>query len=126
MAGRRYPDEVQELKRNKSEESVFELQAEVCKVLASPTRLEIINALKSGPKTIAELAELLGISATSISQHLSVMKARGIVHTWKEGKTTRYAIAHMKIVEACCLMKEVLSDLLAERSRMAMFARKAD
>ena len=47
--------------------TLFELQAEVCKTLASPKRLEIISALKDGEKTVGELVDILGVPKANVS-----------------------------------------------------------
>jgi ArsR family transcriptional regulator len=56
--------------------TLFELQSEVCKTLASPKRLEILNALKESEKTVSELVEILGVPKANVSQHLAVMRHR--------------------------------------------------
>ncbi|MBI4823506.1 MAG: winged helix-turn-helix transcriptional regulator [Nitrospirae bacterium] len=102
---------------NKSK-TLFELQAEVCKTLASPKRLEIIDVLKSGEKTVTSLVQILGIPKANISQHLSLMKHKGILRSRREGVNIYYSIANPKVVKACLLMKEVLTEQMKERSKL--------
>jgi ArsR family transcriptional regulator len=94
---------------------IYELHAEVCKTLANPKRIEIINLLRSGEKSVAWLLEETGLLKANLSQHLSVMRQRGIVTTRKEGLTVYYRIANQKIVKACDLMREVLFEQAEER-----------
>ncbi len=102
----------------KSGKTIFELQAEVCKTLASPKRLEIINALKPGEKTVSELVSLLGIPKANVSQHLSMMRGKGILRSRREGVNIFYSIANLKVVSACTLMREVLMEQTKERNRL--------
>ncbi|MCL5062351.1 MAG: metalloregulator ArsR/SmtB family transcription factor [Nitrospirae bacterium] len=106
------------------ERSIYELQAEVCKILSSPKRIEIISALKDGEKTVTELVEILGTPKANVSQHLAVMRLKGILQSRRDGVNIYYSIANPKVIEACNLMKEVLNELLMERSRMAELVRK--
>ncbi|MCI0469345.1 MAG: metalloregulator ArsR/SmtB family transcription factor [Nitrospirae bacterium] len=103
----------------KREKSIYELQAEVCKILASPKRIEIINALKDGEKSATELVNIIKTSKANVSQHLAVMRLKGILTSRRDGINIFYNLANPKVVQACNLMKEVLSELLIERGKMA-------
>jgi ArsR family transcriptional regulator len=94
---------------------IYELHADVCKTLANPKRIEIINLLRSGEKSVAWLLEETSLLKANLSQHLSVMRQRGIVKNRKEGLTVYYRIANKKIVIACDLMREVLFEQAEER-----------
>ncbi len=98
------------------DKKIFEIQAEVCKVLTSPKRLEIIHALKDGEKSVSELVEILGIPKANVSQHLSILRSRGILKSRREGVNIFYSIANPKVIEACRLMREVLMEQLMNNS----------
>jgi DNA-binding transcriptional ArsR family regulator len=102
----------------KQSKTLFEMQSEVCKTLASAKRLEIINALKEGEKTVGELVEILGVPKANVSQHLAVMRLKGILRSRREGVNIYYRIANPKVVQACTLMREVLTEQMRERSRL--------
>ncbi len=101
------------------------MQAEICKILASSKRIEIIAALKDGEKTVTELVEILETPKANVSQHLSVMRLKGILKSRRDGVNIYYSIANPKVVKACALMNEVLAELLMERSRIANLFAKA-
>ena len=103
------------MKQNKT---LFELQSEVCKTLASPKRLEILNALKEGEKTVTELVDILGVPKANVSQHLAVMRHKGILRTRREGVNIFYSVANAKVIQACILMREVLTEQMQEKSRL--------
>jgi DNA-binding transcriptional ArsR family regulator len=98
--------------------TLFELQSEVCKTLASPKRLEIINALKDGEKTVGELVDILVVPKANVSQHLAVMRHKGILKSRRDGVNIYYKIANPKVVQACGLMREVLTEQMKERSKL--------
>ncbi len=101
-----------------NDKTLYELQAEVCKTLASPKRLEIIGALKEGEKSVGELVEILGVPKANVSQHLAVMRHKGILNARREGVNIFYSIANPKVVQACTLMKEVLTEQLKEKNKL--------
>lgn len=89
------------------------LQAEVLKALASPRRLEIIHHLASGPTQVGRLATELGVSQPSVSQHLSVLRAVGLVEAERRGRDVRYRLTDPDVLVACDLMRRVLRRRLA-------------
>lgn len=102
----------------KTFKTLFELQADICKTLASPKRLEIISVLKDGEKSVGELVEILGVPKANVSQHLSVMRHKGILKSRRDGVNIYYSITNAKVVKACTLMKEVLTEQLKEKNEL--------
>lgn len=100
------------------QERVFELHAEVCKTLSNPVRLRIINELQDGEMTVGALAKRLDIRQAHLSQHLSILRLRGVVVTRKDGVNVYYNIANHKIVKACNLIREVLIERLQREQSM--------
>ncbi|MBI1912308.1 MAG: winged helix-turn-helix transcriptional regulator [Deltaproteobacteria bacterium] len=103
---------------------VFELQAEICKTLANPKRLEIIAALKEGELSVGELVERLEITKANVSQHLAVLRQRKVVKTRRDGVNIFYSINNPKIIEACSLMKAVLLEQIEEGEKLAKRIKK--
>ncbi len=95
---------------------LYELQAEVCKTLGNPKRLEIISALKNGEKTVTDLVDILGVPKANVSQHLAVMRNTGVLSNRRDGVNIYYSLSSHKVTEACLLMKEVLTERLKDRS----------
>lgn len=96
------------MKQLLTDKSIFEMQAEICKTLTNPKRIEILNILKNEERTVTELVDALGASKANVSQHLAVMRHKGILMTRREGVNIFYRVANPKVIEACSLMKEVL------------------
>ena len=95
-----------------SHRNLYALHASICHTLANPKRLEIIDKLRVGELTVTELVEALEISQSNLSQHLSVMRQRGIVTTRREGLKVFYRLSNSKITQACDLMRQVLLENL--------------
>jgi ArsR family transcriptional regulator len=98
---------------------IYKLHAELCKTLANPTRLEILSLLRDGEKSVSELTALTGVRQATISQHLAVLRQRGVVSTRKEGVNIFYKIANPKITKACDIIREVLFEQMAEMEKLA-------
>jgi len=105
------------MKTTISDKSLYEMQAEICKTLTNPKRIEILNTLKNEEKTVTELVAALGASKANVSQHLAVMRHKGILTTRRVGVNIYYRVANPKVIEACALMKEVLFDQHAVRKK---------
>ena len=100
------------------QERLFVLHAEVCKAMANPTRLKIINALQHGEQSVQVLAKSLNVRKANLSQHLAVLRQRGIVATRREGLNIYYRCANPKMLKACEILREVLLEQLAEGGRL--------
>ncbi len=91
---------------------IYVLHAEICKTLANPKRIEIINTLREKELPFSELLSSLKIRKANLSQHLAVMRSKGIVKTRREGVNIYYRIANPKVIRACDIMREVLLEQL--------------
>jgi ArsR family transcriptional regulator len=100
-------------------DEITTLQAEVLKTLANPRRLEIIHRLAQGPCEVGRLAEEIGASQPNISQHLSVLRAAGIVDAERDGREVRYRLADPDVVVACSIMRGVLQRRLTRLGRLS-------
>jgi DNA-binding transcriptional ArsR family regulator len=72
---------------------VYRRQAEILKALAHPTRLFITDLLVKKPLCVCDITARVGADVSTVSKHLSVMKAAGIVQDHKEGLQVHY---HLK------------------------------
>jgi DNA-binding transcriptional ArsR family regulator len=69
-----------------------EARAEVVKALAHPSRVLMADALTEGERCVCELTELVGADISTVSKHLSVMKAAGLVEVEKRGLNQFYRL----------------------------------
>ncbi len=80
------------------EERLEEL-AEFFKALSHPVRLRIISILIDGKQCVKNLGELLSMSQPSVSQHLSILRSRGIVGWKREGSIICYYIKDERVLK---------------------------
>jgi len=105
-------------------EKIFELHADVCKVFSNAKRLEVLNILRDKEMTASDLISKIGLSKANLSQHMSILKSKGVVVSRREGVNIYYRISNSKIIQACDLMREVLLEQLQEKGRMVATLRR--
>ena len=88
---------------------LYQLHASVCKGLADPKRLLILNALRDGELSVSEICQEVGVAQANVSQHLAVLRDRGLVVARREGQFVYYAVASPKIIAALDLLREVMT-----------------
>jgi ArsR family transcriptional regulator len=98
---------------------LYRLQAEICQMLADPTRLEILQLLSGGPLAVKDLVEATGQRQAKISQHLAVMRQRGIVEVERVGVEMHYSLSDPRILDACRATRQMLVDQLARYGDLA-------
>jgi len=97
---------------------LYNLHAEMCKVFSNPTRLELLDLLREKKLSVTELIEKTKLSQANISQHLSIMKSKGIVASSRKGKNIYYTLTNKKIIEAFNIIREVLADRLKKEGKI--------
>jgi ArsR family transcriptional regulator len=98
------------------------LVAERFKVLAEPARLEILNALSAGERTVTDLLAATGMKQANVSKHLQVLHAAGFVDRRKDGLHVYYHLADEDVFQLCRL---VCGRLEAEAGRrLSLLARR--
>jgi len=73
--------------------------------LSDPTRVRVLLALRDAPAYPADLADLLGVSRQSLSNHLTCLRGCGLVVAVPEGRRMRYELADNRL-------RHALTDLL--------------
>lgn len=100
------------------QESIFEIQADLCRCMSNAIRIEIVHILRGGPQRVGDLAQITGYPQGTISRHLGVLRQGGIVNAQRHAQEILYQIANPKIVSICDLMREVLVEEASHRSRL--------
>jgi rhodanese-related sulfurtransferase len=100
-------------------DALFEAIAMMGKAFASPRRLELIDLLAQGSRSVDELAGASGQSNANTSQHLQALHAAGIVTRQRDGLRVRYSLAGDDILELWLELREASATRLAEVQRAA-------
>jgi len=95
----------------------YSMHADICKTIANPNRQAIIDSLRGKEMSVTELINKTGISQANLSQHLSVLRSKGVLITRREGNNIYYSISNPKILEAYDLLSEVMQELFRNRQK---------
>ena len=97
---------------------LFEQFARVGKALASPKRLEIVDLLAQGERTVEEISRETAMSVASASQHLQVLKAARMVEARREGLYIHYRLADESVFRTRQAVRALAESRLAELERV--------
>lgn len=84
------------------------------KLLSSPSRLRILDALMDGPLGLSELLELTGFEQSNLSRHVAALERGGCVTRTREGQSVIVEIADPNLKKLCDLVCGALRDRAAE------------
>src|ERR671911_141969 len=93
---------------------LFEQFARVGKALASPKRLEIVDLLAQGERTVEEIARETSMSVASTSQHLQALKAARMVEARREGLYVHYRLADEDVFRTWQAVRALAESRLSE------------
>lgn len=93
---------------------MYALHARLCKAIADPKRLLIIDALRDGERSVGDIAGELGLSQPNTSQHLAILRERNVVTTTRAGNTIYYALNGRKIIDAIDLLRSFMAESMVD------------
>jgi len=88
-------------------EDTLEKMAETLKAVAHPVRLQIVNILMNGERSVGELVKALGTKQSLTSQQLSILKSRGVLKSRRNGNVVYYSLENNGI-------KNIMASIIAE------------
>ncbi len=95
----------------------YTLHADICKTISNPNRQAILDTIRDKEMTVTELIKITGISQANLSQHLAILRSKGVVLTRREGNNIYYSISDIRIIKAYDLLSEVLQDSLKKNHK---------
>jgi DNA-binding transcriptional ArsR family regulator len=95
------------MSRSSPKSTLFTQFAAVAKSLAHPHRLEILEQLAQGERSVEVVAARTGLSVANASQHLQQMRRAGIVAARREGKFILYTLADNAVLDLLSALRRV-------------------
>jgi ArsR family transcriptional regulator len=89
---------------------VFKQQARVLKALANESRLKIVDRLFRGECSVGELTQVVGSDRTTVSKHLAVLRAHGIVSDRRDGNVVYYTLLTPCVMSFFSCASQVLEE----------------
>jgi len=99
-------------------QNLFTQFARVGKALGSANRLELLEFLAQGERSVDELATISGLTVANTSQHLQQLRQAGLVTTRKEGQFVHYRLAGDEVVVLLDALRHVAEQHLAEVEKL--------
>jgi ArsR family transcriptional regulator, virulence genes transcriptional regulator len=93
------------------------LHADICKTISNPNRQAIIDSIRDKEMTVTEIMKKTDISQANLSQHLALLRSKGVVSTRREGNNIYYSLTDMRIIKAYDILTEVLKDSLKNKQK---------
>lgn len=87
-------------------EQLARKQTALCKVFSSTRRVLIVWVLGDKEMAVTEIARAIGASMQSASQHLRLMKDKGILTSRKDGQAVLYRVAENKLMQNCMILEQ--------------------
>ena len=103
----------------RQKDALFEAIATMGKAFASSRRLELLDLLAQGPRTVDELARAADQTTANTSQHLQALHSAGMVTRRREGTRVRYALAGDDVLALWLALRDASAARLAEVERAA-------
>jgi rhodanese-related sulfurtransferase len=97
---------------------LFDAFAQAAKALASGRRLELVDVLANGERTVEALAGEVGLSVANTSQHLQILRQAGLVSSRREGTSIHYRLAAPEVFELWRTLRTLAASRLAEVERL--------
>jgi DNA-binding transcriptional ArsR family regulator len=98
---------------------IFEMQCQICKAMAHPARLEIVELLHQREMSAAAMIEALETSKANLSKNMALLMQAGIVDATRDGRQVSYRLSHPEIHEACVIMRSLLYQRLKQGEKLA-------
>jgi rhodanese-related sulfurtransferase/DNA-binding transcriptional ArsR family regulator len=99
--------------------ALFDAFARTARALASGRRIELLDVLANGERTVEALAREVGLSVANTSQHLQVLRQAGLVASRREGTSVHYRLAGPEVFELWRNLRTLAAGRLAEVERLA-------
>ena len=101
-----------------NQKELYILHADFCKFMANPKRIEILFLLGIKEMCVDEIASEMQVRVPNISQHLAVMREKGVVEVRREGTKMYYNLVNPKTLQACIIMREAMVEQMEKRFDM--------
>jgi rhodanese-related sulfurtransferase len=98
--------------------ALFDAFARAAKALASGRRIELLDVLANGERTVEALAGEVGLSVANTSQHLQILRQAGLVSSRREGTSVHYRLAAPEVFELWRTLRTLAASRLAEVERL--------
>ncbi len=94
--------------------AIHQFKSDFFKALAHPMRIQILEVLCEGPRSVNELQTLLGSEGSAVSQQLAVLRNKNVVVGVKDGTTVTYSLRDPLICNLLAVAKQIFDNHLVD------------
>ncbi|HUG85987.1 MAG TPA: metalloregulator ArsR/SmtB family transcription factor, partial [Euzebya sp.] len=105
--------------RRQAKDALFDAFADIARALASGRRVEIVELLAQGERTVEQIADALGQSLANTSHHLRTLARTGLVTTRRAGTHVHYTLASEDVLQLWWAMRLVAADRVEDLDSLA-------
>jgi len=100
-----------------TESDAFRRQAQLMKALSSEARLKIVHRLAGGECSVGEITRFIGLDQSTVSKHLALLKAHGIVRDRRDGNVVYYTLLTPCIINFFSCASQVMKERARESQK---------
>jgi len=93
---------------------VYEVKAELFRILGHPVRVRILELLRDGERTVGDLQHELALDSSGTSQHLGVLRRNGVLESRRESTNVYYRVRDPRTFQLLEVAREIIGSNLAE------------
>lgn len=97
---------------------IYILKSEILQAVAQPTRLKILEFLRSGEKCVCEIFPAIDEEQSNVSRHLAVLRKSGVVACRKAGQSIYYKVKDENVFRIIDLITELLKKFHTEKEEL--------
>ena len=94
----------------------IETAARALKAISHPLRLKILCVIGDGEVCVQDIVEAVGTSQSNISQHLAILRDKGVLLTRKDANRVYYRVGDQRLLQLIVMMREVFCGAIAEKA----------
>ncbi len=107
------------MKPREFKDGIFEQLSRVGAAFSSPKRVEIVDLLAQGPRTVESIADATGMTVANTSRHLGILRTSGLVSSRRDGLYVVYRLADASVATGYQALRAVAESRLAEVRQLA-------
>lgn len=100
------------------QKELYLMHADFCKFMGNAKRIEILFLLGENERCVEDIAHKMDIPIANISQHLAILRKKGVVNSRRAGTNIFYRLANSKTLQACILMREAMVEQMEKKEKV--------
>ncbi len=105
---------------------LYQVKAEFFRTLGHPVRIQVLELLQDGPRSVRDLLDVIEVEPSNMSQHLAMLRRTRIVVATREGATMVYSLSSADVAELLRSACRILADMIVGQGELLAELREAE